>query len=104
MTWCLWEGEERAGPWNLMKKWHMVLQCRAQSTLTKFCTGAGLAIGGCDSFVHEFGNCWWRDGQLISGVILLSGLQTLTFSSGFDQNLEKAGLPSGLQTLRLAML
>ena len=42
--------------------------------------------------------------KLISGVILLSGLQTLTFSSGFDQNLEKAGLPSGLQTLRLAML
>ena len=44
-------GKERAGPGTLMKKWHMVLQCRAQSALAKFFTGAGLATGGCDSFV-----------------------------------------------------
>ena len=40
--------------------------------------------------------------KLIGVVTLPSGLQTLTFSSGFDRNLEKASLPSGLQTLRLA--
>ena len=50
-------GKEQAGPSTPMKKWRWVLQCRARPALAQILTGAGLAAIGCDSFVHEFGNC-----------------------------------------------